>query len=60
MQLFAPMVHEGHWWCYVVNCQQKKLFVLDSIGHSNKNGKRIDNAIINTTNFQYTFFYRLS
>jgi len=19
MQLFAPMVHENHWWCYVVN-----------------------------------------
>ncbi|QCD92951.1 Ulp1 protease family [Vigna unguiculata] len=43
--LFAPMVHEGHWWCYAVNCQQKKLYVLDSIGHSNKNRKRVDNAI---------------
>ncbi|QCE04644.1 Ulp1 protease family [Vigna unguiculata] len=44
--LFAPTVHEGHWWCYAVNCQQKKLYVLDSIGHSNKNRKRLDNAIV--------------
>ncbi|XP_027922562.1 uncharacterized protein LOC114180443 [Vigna unguiculata] len=44
--LFAPTVHEGHWWCYAVNCQQKKLYVLDSIGHSNKNRKRLDNAIM--------------
>jgi len=55
MQLFALMVHEGHWWCYAVNCQQKKLYVLDSIGHSNKNRKRLDNAIVSTTNVHYTF-----
>jgi len=36
LQLFAPIMHKDHWWCYVVNCQEKKLFVLDSIGHSNK------------------------
>jgi len=37
LQLFAPIVHNNHWWCYVVNFQKKKLYVLDSIGHSNKN-----------------------
>ncbi|QCE10170.1 hypothetical protein DEO72_LG10g1396 [Vigna unguiculata] len=24
--LFAPIVHDDHWWCYVVNCQEKKLY----------------------------------
>ncbi|QCD86778.1 Ulp1 protease family [Vigna unguiculata] len=43
--LFAPIVHDDHWWCYVVNCQEKKLYVLDSIGHSNKIRKRIDNVV---------------
>ncbi|XP_027903323.1 uncharacterized protein LOC114163296 [Vigna unguiculata] len=42
--LFASIVHEDHWWCYIVNFQEK-LFVLDSVGHSNKNRKTIDNAV---------------
>jgi len=46
LQLFAPIVHDDHWWFYVVNCQEKKLHVLDSIGHSNKNRKRIDKAVV--------------
>jgi len=46
LQLFAPILYEDHWWCYVVNCQEKKLVMLDSIGHSNKNHKRIDNAVV--------------
>ncbi|XP_027905985.1 uncharacterized protein LOC114165600 [Vigna unguiculata] len=43
--LFAPIVNDDHWWCYVVNCKEKKLYVLDSIGHSNKSRRRIDNAV---------------
>ncbi|XP_027925341.1 uncharacterized protein LOC114182635 [Vigna unguiculata] len=43
--LFAPIVHDYHWWCYVVKCDTKQFFVLDSLGHCRKERKRIDNAI---------------
>ena len=46
LQLFAPIVNDDHWWCYVVNCKEKKLYVLDSIGHSNKSRRKIDNAVV--------------
>ncbi|XP_027927659.1 uncharacterized protein LOC114184552 [Vigna unguiculata] len=43
--VFAPIIHEQHWWCYVINCRTRQFFVLDSLGSKRQGHKRIDNAI---------------
>ncbi|QCE11349.1 sentrin-specific protease 1 [Vigna unguiculata] len=43
--VFAPIIHEQHWWCYAINCRTRQFFVLDSLGSKRQGRKRIDNAI---------------
>ncbi|QCE12387.1 Ulp1 protease family [Vigna unguiculata] len=43
--LFAPIVHDDHWWCYCVNLKTMEFFVFDSLGHNRKNRTRIYNYI---------------
>ncbi|QCD78305.1 Ulp1 protease family [Vigna unguiculata] len=51
--LFVPIVHDNHWWCYVVKCDSKQFFVLDSFGHSRKDRKKINNVV--THNMEMLF-----
>jgi len=39
-------VHDEHWWCYVVKCDSKELFALDSLGHKDQSRKRIDKVVV--------------
>ncbi|QCE06925.1 sentrin-specific protease 1 [Vigna unguiculata] len=43
--VFAPIIHEQHWWCYAINCRTRQFFVLDSLRSKRQGRKRIDNAI---------------
>ncbi|KAJ1406074.1 Ulp1 protease family, C-terminal catalytic domain [Sesbania bispinosa] len=44
--VFAPAIFNNHWFCYAVDKEQEKMFVLDSLGgHSSKDQKRLDNAM---------------
>ncbi|QCE05961.1 ubiquitin-conjugating enzyme E2 S [Vigna unguiculata] len=43
--LFAPIVHDDHWWCYCVNCKTMKFFVFDSLERSRNNRTRTNNYI---------------
>jgi len=40
-KLFAPIIHEQHWWCYAINCRTHQFFVLDSLGRTRQGWKRI-------------------
>jgi len=42
----VPTGHDNHWWCYVVKCDSRELFVLDSLGHNDRSRKRIDKAVV--------------
>ncbi|QCE14318.1 hypothetical protein DEO72_LG11g1317 [Vigna unguiculata] len=43
--LFAPIVHDDHWWCYAVKLKTMEFFVLNSLGHGRKKRMRIDNNV---------------
>jgi len=42
----APVLHDNHWWCYALDWESKKLFVLDSLEHKCPRRKQIDNHIV--------------
>jgi len=42
----VPTVHDNHWWCYVVKCDSKELFVLDSLGHNDWSRKGIHKVVV--------------
>ncbi|WVY95888.1 hypothetical protein V8G54_028039 [Vigna mungo] len=46
--LFVPIVGDDHWLCYVVNCQLRELFILDSCGHRRRSRKKFDKAMVVT------------
>ncbi|KAJ1384510.1 Ulp1 protease family, C-terminal catalytic domain [Sesbania bispinosa] len=44
--VFAPAIFNNHWFCYVVDKEQEKMFVLDSLGgHLSEDRKRLDDAM---------------
>ncbi|WVZ04468.1 hypothetical protein V8G54_025274 [Vigna mungo] len=43
--LFAPIIHDGHWWCYAVKIPTMEMFAMDSVGHNRKERKRIDTVM---------------
>ena len=48
LQIFIPTVHNDHWWCYAFVWGTRELYVLDSIGHTNRHRyrKAIDLAVV--------------
>ncbi|QCD83299.1 large subunit ribosomal protein L3e [Vigna unguiculata] len=46
--LFAPVVYDGHWWCYAIQFYNKKFIILDSFPHNFRRKKQIDNHVVTT------------
>jgi len=48
MQIFAPALFDAHWFCYVVDQEERILYVLDSMLKKKQSADRnlLDNAMV--------------
>ncbi|KOM28742.1 hypothetical protein LR48_Vigan569s001300 [Vigna angularis] len=58
VELFVPIIHDGHWWCYAVKIPSLQMFALYSFGHKRKERQKIDNVIAH--NLALLFGYLLN